>query len=55
MLHRKYSGTEVDTWSCGVIVYALLAGYLPFDEEVIPKLFKKIRGIFDISSFLIIY
>lgn len=40
---KKYSGTEVDTWSCGVIVFALLAGYLPFDEEVIPKLFKKIR------------
>ena len=43
---RKYCGTEVDTWSCGVILYALLAGFLPFDEDVIPKLFKKIRGFF---------
>ncbi len=40
---RKYCGTEIDTWSCGVILFALLAGHLPFDEEVIPALFKKIR------------
>lgn len=40
---KKYCGTEVDTWSCGVILFALLAGFLPFDEEVIPALFKKIR------------
>lgn len=41
---RLYCGTEVDTWSCGVILFALLAGYLPFDEEVIPALYKKIKG-----------
>ncbi|EGR28361.1 protein kinase domain protein [Ichthyophthirius multifiliis] len=40
---KLYCGTEVDTWSCGVILFALLAGYLPFDEEVIPALFKKIK------------
>ena len=40
---RVYCGTEIDTWSCGVILYALLAGYLPFDEEVMAQLFKKIR------------
>jgi len=40
---KKYCGTEIDTWSCGVILFALLAGHLPFDEEVIPALFKKIR------------
>lgn len=40
---RKYCGTEIDTWSCGVILFALIAGFLPFDEELIPALFKKIR------------
>ncbi|KAJ1455161.1 kinase-like domain-containing protein [Pelagophyceae sp. CCMP2097] len=39
----KY-GTEVDMWSCGVIIYILLGGYPPFHDDNHAVLYNKIRA-----------
>ncbi|XP_068084955.1 maternal embryonic leucine zipper kinase [Anabrus simplex] len=42
ILGKKYLGSEVDIWSMGVLLYALLCGFLPFDDDNIESLYKKI-------------
>lgn len=39
---RGYSGFKADTWSCGVILYALLAGFLPFQHENLISMYNKV-------------
>ena len=39
---KGYSGAKVDAWSCGIILYALLAGRLPFVEQDTEKLYDLI-------------
>uniref|UniRef100_A0A6G1S556 non-specific serine/threonine protein kinase n=1 Tax=Aceria tosichella TaxID=561515 RepID=A0A6G1S556_9ACAR len=48
-----YSGTAVDVWSAGVMMYALLIGQLPFNDNSISKLYQKIQaGVQELPEYL---
>lgn len=40
---RTYHGSSSDIWSCGIILFALLTGRLPFDDENIRNLLAKVK------------
>ena len=43
LMGKEYSGEMADVWSCGVILFAILTGYLPFEDDVCGLILKKIR------------
>ena len=49
----EYYGSRVDIWSCGVILYVMVCGFLPFEDTNTDKLYKKIiDGKYALPSFV---
>ncbi len=50
---KKYSPWQVDIWSTGIILYAMVCGYLPFEDPDTAKLYQKIlSGDFEVPEFM---
>ncbi len=50
---RQYTGPEVDIWSFGIVLYVLVCGKVPFDDQSMPQLHAKIKkGIVDYPTWL---
>lgn len=51
ILGKAYDGRKTDAWSCGIILFAMLCGFLPFENEDVSVLYKKItKGEYNIPN-----
>ncbi|KAJ3318944.1 hypothetical protein HDV06_006933 [Boothiomyces sp. JEL0866] len=42
---KPYNGTKIDIWAMGVILYAMVAGHLPFAGDTVTSVFQKIKDV----------
>jgi 5'-AMP-activated protein kinase catalytic alpha subunit len=50
---KKYHGLKSDIWSSGIVLYAMVCGFLPFEDPKTSNLYKKIlAGDYKIPKFL---
>ena len=50
---KKYKGLMADIWSSGVVLFAMVCGYLPFEDQDTAVLYQKIQeGVYNVPSHL---
>ncbi|EDO15082.1 hypothetical protein Kpol_431p9 [Vanderwaltozyma polyspora DSM 70294] len=53
VMGKCYNGAPSDIWSCGIILFALLTGHLPFNDDNIKKLLIKVQnGRYQMPSYI---
>ncbi|CAH8385408.1 unnamed protein product [Eruca vesicaria subsp. sativa] len=40
---KSYDGGKADSWSCGVFLFVILAGYVPFEDSNVVTMYRKIQ------------
>lgn len=49
---QGYDGSAADIWSCGVILFVIMAGFLPFSETDLPGLYRKVSNEIFLEMFM---
>jgi serine/threonine protein kinase len=49
---KGYDGMAADVWSCGIILFVLMAGYLPFDDANLMRLYKLVSSVNTLKIFV---
>ena len=51
ILKRKYKGDQIDIWSCGIVLYVMVYGVLPFDQNNMKDLVYHVKnGIYSLPN-----
>ena len=53
ILGKKYYGIDVDIWSSGIVLFAMVSGFLPFEDDDNENIYRKVvLGKFDLPDHL---
>ena len=48
LVEQSYDPRLADIWSCGIVLYAMICGFLPFEDKSNKVLYQKIKeGIYE--------
>lgn len=48
LVEKAYDPLLADIWSCGIVLYAMVCGFLPFEDKSTKVLYKKIEeGVYE--------